>query len=237
MSTLAAWQSFARSTNLKGWSRLKKDDLVEFLLENLWGGGIDQPKNKKARKRRNLLMAKNKKINVPFLIPERRIFPSRAIPRAIKQNVRSVADWANWLESVDDVDVRRRSNPAVERLKKQIAELWEQRLIVEKGKSALKGFAKQFIIQGDDSALPQDFLRKARWHIRALLRENPQTKVKCVLNVEMSRTSLASGEEIIDDPFFHSRQKKNLGNNVEILDEMEQEMISNLENFNRRGSN
>ena len=44
MSTLATWQSFARSTGLRGWSRLKKDDLVNFLLENLWlGGGLDNP--------------------------------------------------------------------------------------------------------------------------------------------------------------------------------------------------
>ena len=243
MSTLATWQSFARSTGLRGWSRLKKDDLVNFLLENLWlGGGLDNPRMNKAARLRILkhhkskpLDAENPKIDVPILIPERRPFPSRSIPRAIEQNVNTVVDWTNWLESVDDVDVRRRANPAVERLKKQIVELWEQRLIVEKGKSALKGFAKQFIIQGDDSISPQDFLRKARWHIIKLLQENPQTKVKCVLNCEMSRA--LGEEEIIDEPFFHSRQKKNLGNNMEIIDEMEREMISNLENFNRRGSN
>ena len=170
---------------------------------------------------------------MPILIPEKRNFPSRAIPRVIKENT----NWVNWLETVDDADIRRQLNPAVERLKKQIKELWEQRLIVKKGKSALKGFAKQFIIQGDNSISPQDFLRKARWHIVKLLQENPQTKVKCVLNVEISRTSWASGEEIIDGPFFHSRQKKNLGNNMEIVDEMEKEMMVNLENFNRRGSN
>ena len=231
MSTLALWQSFARSTNLRGWSRLKKNELEQFLLENLWQGGGP----KKAARWKNPLNWKNKKIQVPILIPEKRNFPSRAIPKVIKENTETVSDWVNWLESVDDADIQRRANPAVERLKKQIAELWEQRLIVEKGKSALKGFAKQFIIQGDDSISPQDFLRKARWHIIKLLQENPQTKVKCVLNCEMSRTS--GEEEIIDEPFFHSRQKKNLGNNMEIIDEMEREMISNLEKFNRRGSN
>ena len=44
-------------------------------------------------------------------------------------------------------------------------------------------------------------------------------------------------EEIVDEPFFHSRQKKNLGTNWEIVGEMENEMIENLENFNRGGSN
>ena len=49
MSTLAKWQSFARSTGLKGWSRLKKNELVDFLMQNLWfGGGLDDPKMNKA---------------------------------------------------------------------------------------------------------------------------------------------------------------------------------------------
>ena len=129
MTTLAEWQSFARSTNLKGWSRLKKNDLGKFLVENLWGGGLDQPKMNKAARLRiqsqksgNPLMKKNKKINVPFLIPERRLFPSRdfprVVPRAIKENINNVVDWANWLESVRDGEIRKRSTPAVEKLKK-----------------------------------------------------------------------------------------------------------------------
>ena len=123
----------------------------------------------------------------------------------------------------------------MEKLKKKIDELWEKRLIVEEGKSALKGFAKQFFILGDNSVSPQEFLLKARVHVIQLLQKNPQTKVKCVLNCKMSR--MIGEEEVIDEPFFHSRQKKNLGTNLEIIGEMESEMIENLERFNRKGSN
>ena len=144
MTTLAEWQSFARSTNLKGWSRLKKDELKDFLMENLWKEGSGKPKMKTTRKKQNPLMKKNKKINVPFLIPERRLFPSRDFPRAIKENVNNVVDWADWLESVRDAEIRKRSTPEVEKLKKQIAELWGEKLTVEKGKSAFGKFAKQF---------------------------------------------------------------------------------------------
>ena len=146
----------------------------------------------------------------------------------------TVVDWANWLESVDDVEIRKKSTPAVEKLKKEIDKLWKQSLVVEKGKSALNGFAKQFIIQGDDSTSPEKFFRKARGPISGLLQENRQTKVKCVLSCKMSR--IVEGEEIVDEPFFHSRQKKNLGN-FEIIDEMEKEILENMENFNRMGSN
>ena len=98
---------------------MKKDDLVNFLIENLWKEGSGKPKMKTSHP----LMKKNKKINVPFLIPERRLFPSRdfprVVPRAIKENVNNVVDWAGWLESVKDAQIRKRSTPAVEKLKKQ----------------------------------------------------------------------------------------------------------------------
>ena len=181
-------------------------------------------------------MKKNKKINVPFLIPERRLFPSRDFPRAIKENINNVVDWADWLESVKDAEIRKRSTPAVEKLKKQIAELWGEKLTVVKGKSAFGKFAKQFIIRGDDSSTPQEFFQKARGEIKLLLRQNPQTKVQCILNVEMIQNRI-SGEDESSDPFFPSRQKENLGNNFDIVEEMIQEMIEAMENYNKRGSN
>ena len=50
--------------------------------------------------------------------------------------------------------------PRWKKLKKQIAELWEEKLVVEKGKSAFGKFARQFIIRGDDSLSPQEFFRE-----------------------------------------------------------------------------
>ena len=243
MSTLAKWQSFARSTGLKGWSRLKKNELVDFLMQNLWfGGGLDDPKmNKAARLRtrkyqKNPLDKKIPAIKVPILIPGKKsVFP-KAIPRAIKENVNNVVDWADWLESVEDAEIRKKSTPAVEKLKKQIAELWGEKLVVEKGKSAFGKFARQFIIRGDDSLSPQEFFRKARGEIKLLLRQNPQTKVQCILNVEMIQNRIGE-EDQLSNPFFRSGQKENLGNNFEIAEEMIQEMIEVMENYNKRGSN
>ena len=244
MSTLAKWQSFARSTGLKGWSRLKKNELVDFLVQNLWfgGKGLDDSKmNKAARLRtrkyqKNPLDKKIPAIKVPILIPGKKsVFP-KAIPRAIKENVNNVVDWADWLESVEDAEIREKSTPAVEKLKKQIAELWGEKLVVEKGKSAFGKFARQFIIRGDDSLSPQEFFRKARGEIKLLLRQNPQTKVQCILNVEMIQNRIGE-EDQLSNPFFRSGQKENLGNNFEIAEEMIQEMIEAMENYNKRGSN
>ena len=35
----------------------------------------------------------------------------------------NVVDWAKWLESVEDAEIRKKSTPAVEKLKKEIAEI------------------------------------------------------------------------------------------------------------------
>ena len=243
MSTLAKWQSFARSNGLKGWSRLKKYELVDFLVQNLWsGGGLDEPKmNKAARLRnrkyqKNPLVKKNPAIKVPILNPGKRSVFRKAIPKKIEENVENVVDWVKWLESVEDAEIRKKSTPAVEKLKKQIAELWGEKLVVEKGKSAFGKFAKQFIIRGDDSFSLQEFFRKARGEIKLLLRQNPQTKVQCILNVEMIQNRIGE-EDQLSNPFFRSGQKENLGNNFEIAEEMIQEMIEAMENYNKRGSN
>ena len=93
MTKLHEWQAFARSSGLRGWSRLKKDDLVDFLMENLWwgGGGPDPgggPKmNKAARlkirkhRKKNPLDEKNPAIKVPVLIPEKRTFHRKPSPK------------------------------------------------------------------------------------------------------------------------------------------------------------
>ena len=242
MTKLHEWQAFARASGLRGWSRLKKDDLVIFLIENLWwGGGHDPRMNKAARlrirkhRKKNPLDEKNPAIDVPVLVPTKRLVSPETIPKVVEKNVKTVVDWLNWLENVEDESLKKKVDPAVTKLKKEIDELWKKQLIVEEGKSALKGFAKQFFIRGDDSVFPQEFLLKARGLVVKLLQENPHTKVQCVLNCKMSR--MIGDEEIVDEPFFLSRQKKNLGTNWEIVVEMENEMIENLENFNRGGSN
>ena len=100
----------------------------------------------------------------------------------IEETTETISDWLNWLETVEDVEVKRRISPRVEELKKQIADLWSFDFVVEEGKSALNGFARQFIIREDDSLSPQDFLRKVRKKVVDLMKNNPQTKVKLILD-------------------------------------------------------
>ena len=105
----------------------EKDDLVMFLIENLWwGGGLDDPRmNKAARlrirkhRKKNPLDEKNPAIKVPVLIPEKRPFPSKAIPKVVEKNVETVVDWLNWLENVEDESLKKEVDPAVKKTKKR----------------------------------------------------------------------------------------------------------------------
>ena len=217
------------------------------MIENLWWGGreagldSDPRMNKAARLRirkhhkKNPLDEKNPAIDVPVLIPEKRLVPRKPIPKVIEKNVETVVDWLNWLENMEDESLKKEVDPAVEKLKKEIGELWKKQLVVEEGKSALKGFAKQFFIRGDDSVLSPRISPESQRACGQTSAGKSTHQRKCVLNCKMSR--MIGDEEIVDEPFFHSRQKKNLGTNLEIVGEMENEMIENLENFNRGGSN
>ena len=65
-------------------------------------------------------MKKNPTIDVPVLIPEKRPFPPRAIPKVIEQNVETAVDWLNWLENVEDEKLKKKVDPAVTKLKKKL---------------------------------------------------------------------------------------------------------------------
>ena len=136
MTKLHEWQAFARASGLRGWSRLKKDDLVKFLIENLWWGPPRMNKAARLRIRKhhkkNPLDEKNPAINVPVLIPT----PAKAIPKKQVEKMENV-DWQSWLENVEGSGLKKKVNPRVEKLKKKVGELWKKRLIVEEGKSAL----------------------------------------------------------------------------------------------------
>ena len=66
-----------------------------------------------------------------------------------------------------------------------------------------------------------------------VLEKNRGTKFKLILNCLLVKTDLSTGEEVEEDPFFHSGIHVNLGTNLdEKLDEAE-EVNEKFENFNK----
>ena len=74
-------------------------------------------------RKKNPLDEKNPAINVPVLVPTKRLVSPKAIPKVVEQNVETVVDWLNWLENVGDENLKKEVDPAVTKLKKEIDEL------------------------------------------------------------------------------------------------------------------
>ena len=53
----------------------------------------------------------------------------------MKKTTKTISDWLDWLEEIEDMEVRKNVSPKVEKLKKQINDLWIHDLVVEEGKS------------------------------------------------------------------------------------------------------
>ena len=93
--------------------------------------------------------------------PEVAEIKRKDVPKVISTQVE---DWNGWLESVKNVEdewLKRKLDPAVEKLKKQINEIREkeEEFVVEKGSSALKEFATQFTVEGKVGFFPHGYLR------------------------------------------------------------------------------
>ena len=74
---------------------------------------------------------------------------------------------------------------------------------IEETVSALRGFARQFRIQGIDGFGPIDFMRYVKPEVLKLMRNNRQTRVNIILNPEMVREeSFFTGDDEYEYPHF-----------------------------------
>ena len=95
------------------------------------------------------------------------------------------------------------------------------------------------MIDGKDGYSPKDFLEKTKPKIIEKLKENRQTKTKMILNCEMQRTVMSSGEVIQDPASFHSHIEVNLegSDENEMFYEMTERILENIANFQLQGPN
>ena len=107
--TVQQLRKIASEMGLKGYSRLKKADLIEFIEE-----AVELQK----RNEGGSLLDEDFEFDAPVLVPEKRKFPKKEIPQVIEKNVETFSDWLNWLENVKDESVKKKINPKVERLRK-----------------------------------------------------------------------------------------------------------------------
>ena len=82
-------------------------------------------------------------------------------------------------------------------------------------------------------------MQRARSEILRLMKENRQTKIKIIMNCEMVRQDLTSGNTEILNAYFHTNtiQNHEATNESEVFDNFIKTIEERIQNFNKRGSN
>ena len=115
----------------------------------------------------------------------------------------------------------------------------KKRPIIRESKSAIKGFAKQFVVDGIEGNDAATFLNNAKEEVVNLIGTNRQTKVNLVLSCEMEKVDIKSGEVTNTVALFVSKTVVVLeGTDVgEVFNEASHKISESIARFQMRGSN
>ena len=217
----------AKRLGIKRYSRLKKADLINLLTRN------SSP----------ILDEEIPEIDSEILQPTKYIKPRIAEDKVNKRKkeIRELEEMLGLRRRriIPEIKVWTPKEEKLQRKIRKIKEINRRRLRITETASALRGFTRQFRIEGIPRHAPREFMQIARKDIAQLMRENRQTRVRMILNCEMTRKELFSESTQILNTFFHSETVENLEgtDEREIYDGFMQTIEERIQNFNQRGSN
>ena len=218
----------AKRLGLKRYSRLKKAELINLIARN------SSP----------ILDEEIPEIDSEILKPTKYIKPRIDEDEANKRKreIRKLEEMLGLKRPGHLNPEIKVSTPKEENLHRKIRKIKEinrRRLKITETVSALRGFTRQFRIEGIPRHAPREFMQMARRDIQNLMRENRQTRVRMILNCEMTRKELFSESTQILNSYFNSETVENLEGTDEsvIFDTFIQTIEERIQNFNQRGSN
>ena len=215
----------AKRLGLKRYSRLKKADLINLLTRN------SSP----------ILDEEIPEIDSEILKPTK--YKPRINEDEVKRKkeIRELEEMLGLRRRriIPEIKVWTPKEEKIQRKIRKIKEINRRRLKIAETASALRGFTRQFRIEGIPRHAPREFMQIARRDILKLMRENRQTRVRMILNCEMTRKELFSESTQILNTFFHSETVENLEGTDEsaVFDRSIQTIEERIQNFNQRGSN
>ena len=218
----------AKRLGLKRYSRLKKAELINLIARN------SSP----------ILDEEIPEIDSEILKPRKYIKPSIDEDEA-KKRKREIRKLEEMLRLKrpghlnPEIKVWTPKEENLHRKIRKIKEINRRRLRITETASALRGFARQFRIEGIPRHGPREFMQMAKRDILKLMREYRRRRVRMILNCEMTRKELFSESTQILNTFFHSETVENLEGTDEsvIYDRSIQTIEERIQNFNQRGSN
>ena len=169
----------AKRLGLKRFSRLKKADLINLIARN------SSP----------ILDEEIPEIDSEILKPTKYIKP-RIDEDEVNKRKKEIRELEEMLglrrrRIIPEIKVWTPKEEKLQRKIRKIKEINRRRLKIAETASALRGFTRQFRIEGIPRHAPREFMQIARRDILKLMRENRQTRVRMILNCEMQEKNFS----------------------------------------------
>ena len=236
-------RKIAKQRGVKGYSKLRKAELLTMLRHPLHavGGAVV--------KEQSLLDEPVPNIGAPVLQPAQAVKPK--LVNRVKQHFGVLGNkikaetntFADWLVGYVPEPIRKEVNKEVEALKSHVNSIFEKfyknKPKIRESKSAIKGFAKQYTVDGNVGTDAITFLNIVKSEVVNLISKNRQTKINLVLQCEMEKVDIKSGE-VIDTtaPFVSKTEEVLEGTDVgELYNKASDKILESMAMFQMRGSN
>ena len=229
-NTVVQLKSMAKECGLKGYSRLRKDALIQA-INNV--RPIPAPRNliKPIPAPRNLI----KPIPAPRIMT---MINSYVKPTLI--GIKNAFDWGVKRTLNLNSYITKNLNDLIGWAKRPSH--WKKKSSLydlKESKSALRKFTMQYVIEGRAGYDPESFMADVKRSVINFLRNNRRTKVKLILRCNMEKNNISTGEVITHKAAFNSKPEVNLeGTDVDDLySTMVDRVLETLATFQRNGSN
>ena len=238
-NTVVQLRALAKERGLKGYSRLRKDDLIQVIND---ARPIPTPRTMRPIPAPRTL---TKPVPAPRTlakpIPTPRVSRiKQAINTYVKPTLIGIKKAFDWIpkqalnlnsyitKNLNDL-IGWAKSPSQ---RKQLYELKES-------KSDLRKFTMQYVIEGRVGYDPQSFMADVKRSVINFLRNNRRTKVKLILGCNMEKNNISTGEVIVNKTSFHSKPEVNLEETdvEDLYNTMVDRVLEAMATFQRDGSN
>ena len=164
-------------------------------------------------KNQNILDVPVPSIAVPILAPSKTTAKAKSL-KSIAKNIydavrKKTSEFADWILRYVPQSIKKPANERVEALKQQVSDIFKkwypQSFKIRESDSALKGFTKQYVIDGREGYDPQSFLAAVETQVTNLLSRSRQTNVNLILACTMEKRDIRAGEVITTNAPFRSK--------------------------------